>query len=559
MKNKNIYVLIIFLFCILGCQESFLDETPTDELTTETYYTTEEDFETAITGVYGIFCTWRQYMEFVPMIDMATPAAVHGSSRYGQWHWGNSGFTPDDLTTSHLVYKYWQKWWLGIGRANEVLYRIEENGDDVFTTEGLEDRIKGEALFLRALFYFHLTYIWGDLPLQTEPTGGDSYFPSKVDQSKIVEQIESDLTKAIDLLPSVTEYRGTDDMGRASRGAAKALLGKTYCFEEDWENATTILADLIDDGDYELTSGSTGFNDQFWEEGENGEESIFEIQYASGLDDQYNNAFVTYCAISGTGITTVSGDGYGYIQPTDWMVDKFETVNGYDVSSNYDSTKTDGSYAFSYSSDDPDFNPDSAFDNRDPRLKWTAMYEGSSYLSEKWPDNTFAASSPDESNFSTVKYIVDQSSMYGSGMNLVVLRYADVLLLYAEALMEQNELSEAASYVNMVRSRGSVNMPDVPSDVSSDQSSLREYIHDERIRELAFEYGHVFFDLRRWYGDGDYNYKGGLWVEEMTDYWTANKLGHDCDAIDIDDHNILFPIPQDEIDLNPNLEQNDGY
>ena len=140
-------------------------------------------------------------------------------------------------------------------------------------------------------------------------------------------------------------------------------------------------------------------------------------------------------------------------------------------------------------------------------------------------------------------------------MNLVALRYADVLLLYAEALLEQNKLESAANYINMVRNRASVNMPNVPNNIVANQISLRKYLHNERMRELAFEYGHLFFDLRRWKDDSGNN----LWLEEMNSYWTANKLGHSNDAIKIDEHNILWPIPQSEIDLNPNLEQNSGY
>lgn len=555
MKFNKIYtgLLIAFLFSAVGCQESFLDYTPTDSLTSETYYTTEEDFLIAVNGVYGINCTWRQMMEFVPMIDMATPAAVFGGSRFGQWHWGNSGFTPSDASGG-AIWNFWRKWWLGIARANEVLYRIDQVSDDIFSSTEYKNQLKGEALFLRAFYYFQLTYSWRDLPLLTEPTSKDSYYPEKSDQQLIIKQIIADLTEASSLLPSVKKFRGTEDLGRATQGAALALLGKTYCFQEDWGNATTTLKKLIDTKDYDLTPGATGFNDQFWSAGENGIESIFEIQYTSGNGDQYGNAFVTYCAPGGVGIDD-AGAGYGYIQPTDWMLDKFETVNGYKVASHYVSTNTDGSMNFTYSSDDPSFDASLPFDNRDPRLKWTIMYEGSPYLDEKFPNNSFVPSAPKESNFSTVKYLVHQASFASSEMNLVVLRYADVLLLYAEALMEQNKLGDAATYVDMVRSRTSVNMPGVPDDVIASQSALREYIHNERIRELAFEYGHLFFDLRRWRDESGNN----LWLSEMQKYWTANKLGHDNSAIDIDEHNITWPLPQSEIELNPNLEQNEGY
>ena len=548
MKIKVIYIglIISLLIYITGCKESFLDSSPTDQLTTETYYETESDFILSVNGIYAINCLWRQNMEFFPMIDMATPVAVKGSGRFGQFHWGNSGYTPADVPSD--VKNWWKRWWQGISRANEVLKRLEENGDEVFTTVGLQDRIKGETLFLRAFYYFNLTYIWGDLPLITEPVTEETYYPTRDAHSAIVEQMISDLTEAKSLLPSVTQYRqNTDDLGRASKGAAMALLGKIYCFEEQWSKAATELKKVIDLGDYQLTSGLTGFNDQFWPTGENGVESIFEIQYTSGLGDQYGNGFVSYCATGGVGIDGAGG-GYNYIEPTDYLVDFYETKNGYKVKSTWLSN-ADSKDNFSYSSDDPAFNSENPFTNRDPRLSWTVMYEESAYVDDKFPGHTFTAASPVESNYATVKYIVGQNAFAQSDMNIIVLRYADVLLLYAEALMEQNDLDNAATYVNMVRSRPSVAMPDVPNNVIASQSILREYIHEERIRELALEYGHVFFDMRRW----------GIWVDEMKAFWTTNKYGHENAAIDIDEHNILWAIAQDEMDLNPNLEQNPDY
>ncbi len=548
MKYKILYItLFIILVTHISCNEEFLDTTLTSELTTETFFETENDFIMAVTGIYGINCIWRQNMEFFPMIDMATPLAVKGSGRFGQWQWGNSGYTPEDIPSD--IKSWWTKWWLGIARANEVLKRLEEAETEIFSSEEIYNRIKGEALFLRAFYYFNLTYIWGGLPLQTEPVTEEDYYPEKVEQSVITAQMIEDLKAAQSLLPPVTEYRNNpDDLGRASNGSAMALLGKVYCFEEQWSNAATVLKELIQTGNYGLTQGTTGFNDQFWPTGENGIESIFEIQYTSGIGDQFGNSYISYCATGGVGIDA-AGAGYNYIEPTDYLVDLYETKNGYKVTSSYVETDASGAMIFNYSSDDPSFDSDNPFDNRDPRLMWTVMYEGSSYVDEKFPDNSFTAASPVESNYATAKYIVYQDAFAQSDMNMVVLRYADVLLLYAEALMEQGELSEAASYVNQVRSRPSVDMPDIPSDIAASQSDLREYIHEERIRELALEYGHVFFDMRRW----------GIWVDEMKEYWTANKLGHEHDAINIDEHNILWPIPQDQLDLNPNLLQNSGY
>jgi starch-binding outer membrane protein, SusD/RagB family len=545
MKIKTIYFWLSFMFLLVltnACDDSFLESYPIDQLTTATYYQNDEDFDKAVTGVYNSFTTWRQQLDFFPMLDMATPVAVMGGGRFRAYHNGNSGFAP----TSGIPALWWSCYWVGVGRANEVLKQIQDKGASI-STDALRNRYKGEVLFLRAQFYFFLTYLWGDVPLITEPVS-DNLYPEKAPHADIVEQMIADLQEAETLLPSVAEYRTNSELlGRASKGAAMSLLGKIYCFEKRWSEGAAELKKVIDSGEYELTQGPTGFNDQFWASGENGPESIFEVQYTSGQDDNLGNGFITYCATAGTGIDE-AGAGYNYLEPTEYLTDMYETSNGYAVKSTWVSAAASKD-SFSYESADPAFDPLKPFENRDPRLKWTVMYEGSPYIGEKFPANTFTAASPAESNFATVKYIVHQTTGMQSDMNLIVMRYADVLLLYAEALMEQNTLSEAVTYVNMVRNRPSVNMPGVPSAIAADQGLLRNYIHQERIRELACEYGHVYFDLIRW----------GTWVDQMNNYWVANRHGATNAAATFNDHNTLWPIPQDEMDLNPNLVQNDGY
>ncbi len=548
MQTKFLFIALFALLLLnsIGCKESFLDNYPKDMLTTETFYETEDDFIQSVNGIYGINSIWRQSMEYFPMTDICTPYVTRGSGRFGQFDWGGNGYTPDGVPGD--MQKWFKYWWIGISRANEVIYRAEEKGDEVFTTSGLKDQIIGEALFLRAIYYFFLSDLWGGMPLITEPVTQETYYPARDTKAVIVEQMILDLQEAQNLLPSITKYRNNPtELGRASKEAAQALLGKIYCAEKQWANAATELKKVIDSHNFQLTPGPTGFIDQFWPEGENGIESIFEWQYKSGIGDQYGNAFVTFCATGAAGLD-VGGGGYNYIEPTDYLVDLYETTNGYKVKSTWTGSGESQDY-FDFYSDDPNFDSENAFANRDPRLKWTVAYEGNPYVDEKWPNNTFTAASPMESNYGNLKMIVYQEGSMQSDMNMVVLRYADILLLYAEALMEQTNLSEAVSYVNMVRSRPSVSMPDVPSSVTGSQSDLRQYIHEERIRELATEYGHVYFDMKRW----------GIYVDEMKAYWTANKFGRVNLAVSIDEHNVLWPIPTEQLDLNPNMEQNPGY
>jgi len=531
-----------------SCKESFLDSVPSNKVNTGDFYRNDDDFIKATNGIYtSAFTPYRQDMEYFPWIDMATPIAVKGGGRFGVFQWGgsNQGFT---ATNYHGDQKgWWNNWWIGVARANEVIARVGQKGGNI-STDALRNRVLGEAKFLRAQLYFFLTYIWGDVPLYKEPVTDATTYPKRAPHAEVVELMIQDLKDAETLLPSVTEYRNkATNMGRASRGAAMGLLGKIYCFEKRWAEAEDELNKVILSNDYQLIQGAAGFNSLFLPTGENGLESIFEIQYGIGFGDALGNAFVTFCARGNSGIDP-GGNGNNYIEPTEYLTDKYETINGYSVHSEWISRSTRDSFQFT--SADPAFDPLKSFENRDPRLMYTVMYEGSPYLAAKWPKNTFTAAKGTESNYATAKYIYPQPAAYQSEMNMVVMRYADVLLLYAEACMEQNTDAKraiAVTNVNLVRSR--VGMPGVPANVATDETLLRNYIHDERIRELACEYGHVFFDMRRW----------GTWVQEMKSWYTANKHGRGNTATLLDEHNVLWPISKSELDANVNLKQNPGY
>jgi starch-binding outer membrane protein, SusD/RagB family len=549
MNTKYKFLVLVSVVAVFfaSCSESFFDSTPKGTPNSGDFYKNEADFNAALAGVYNSFHPYRQDMEYLPMIDMCTPIAASGGGRFGLFHWGGTGFTPTNMH-SDLV-GWWGNYFGGIARANDLLNRLDKQGDAI-GNQATRDRMKGECLYLRAQFYFFLTNLWGDVPLYTSVIkGGDVYTP-KTPRIDIWDQLIQDLTDAETLLPSVTTYRANNGalLGHASKGSAMALRGKLLCYEKRWDEAETVLKKLIDSKDYDLTPGATGFGDQFLPSGENGIESIFEIQYSSITTDiSTNNAFVSFCATTGS-YCNVDGSGNNYIEPTDYLTDKYETKNGYAVNSQFvlNAASKD---SFVFTSADPAFDPLHSFNNRDPRLMYTVMYQGNPWMNKVFPLNKFTADKPVDSNYATMKYMYLQPAQTNSSMNMVLIRYADVLLLYAEALMEQNKLSDAAVYVNKVRSRPSVVMPDVPAAIVADQARMRSYIHDERIRELSCEYGHVLFDMLRW----------GTYIDEMHNWWIANRNGRGKPANTFDQHNTVWPIPQSEINANPNLKQNPGY
>ena len=547
MKRKyiQIWALALLLTGTSACSDSFLEAVPTSMITTENYYQSDDDFIAGVNGVYNALHEYRQSQDYFPTLEIATPCATQGNvgnARWGKYNWGGNGYTP---SACELDKKWWPFWWRGIRRASEIIDKIGRKGD-VISSADLRNRIQGEAYFLRAYNYFYLTYLYGDVPYIT--TTSEDVYPARAPRADIVELMISDLQKAESLLPSVTTYRGTENIGRASKGSAMALLGKVYCYEKRWAEAEAELKKLVATNDYKL---NTSFVDQFTTlAGENSDESIFEIQFIESQGDDRCSAYATFCGTIGANIG--NGSGWNYNQPTEYLTDMYQTKNGYDVTSTWVSSDATRDY-YSFSSTDPAFDGSSdatAFANRDPRLMYTVYYEGSPYLAATWPNNTFTAGTPTQQNYGTVKYIVNQPWNLNSGQNHIVMRYADMLLLLAEALMEQNKGTDAATYVNMVRSRTSVAMPNVPATVVANQTQLREYIHKERIRELAMEYGHVFFDLRRW----------GVWTSEMNKYWTAKKHGWtEATQANFTTTQELWPIPQSEMDLNPNLTQNPGY
>ena len=548
----------IVLVCIIGfysCGEDFLTQYPKDKVVAANFYKSDADFEAAINGVYDAY-VWYQRGEFFPMQDMCTPFANGGGGRYSVYKYGKIGLS----STWNMAAQWWELLYLAIFRANVVLENADKKDSEV--SEAIRNRVKGEAYFLRAYSYFHLAYLYGDVPLILGPQQYEDLLVVRTPKNEVVKQIISDLSIAENLLPSVKTYRGTKNLGRASKGAAKSLLGKVYVFEKRWKEATDKLIEVIQSGDYELTPN---YSDMFWPTGENGIESIFEHQYEVDDPDKNANYYSVHCGFSNEsnyGWYT----GFDYINPVQNFVDKFETTAGYAVASTFvrrNNTSPYPTFVYDYSCSDPNFKKDEPFKNRDPRLKWTVWYEDTPYIQE-FEQRTgqsgvnYKSRYSKESNYNTVKYITGRfDKQNNNSMNTISIRYADILLLYAEAQIEQNDLPEAIKYINMVRKRPSVNMPTVEEismvqnmNLTTNKENLMNYLREERYRELAFEYGHMYYDQVRW----------DVLADEQVKYWTANKEGFNNPALtSFSKDYYLFPIPNDERIKNSNLTQNPGY
>lgn len=562
--TQKLFVLVLLMSLWQACGEDFLTQYPKDQVTAATFFKTEADYNAAINGVYDAL---TEYMvaEFQPFMDMATPFCECGGAQFHVYKIGQTGGVINIDDQYGVSRNYWRLYFRGIGRANNVLANIEISESPV--SETIKNRIRGEALFLRAHSYFNLIQLFGDVPLIIAPQTYDELLVSRTPKVKIVEQMISDLTLAEGNLPSVKTYRGTSNLGRVSKGAAQALLGKYYLYQENWAKAEEWLDKVIASGDYQLVPN---YVDQFWPTGENGPESIFEIQYSSA-DASANgrvdrNRYPLYAGFDKVS-NTYWVEGFDYMLPTEYYCDQFETKNGHKVQSSFVKRTTiqNGNFNFQYDfiSSDPAFDPSKPYDIRDPRLKWTVWYENTPYITEDFmkranmTGTNYNASYSERSNHSTVKYLTGMASPSdNSDMNMIVIRYADVLLMSAEAKLEQAKLGGAVSLINQVRQRPSVNMPTVEQvgltqgkDIAGNQANLRQYLREERYRELAFEWGHLYFDQIRW----------KVFDDEMVKYWTASKEGYSNQAFVWNDMWWLWPIPAAEREKNPNLLQNEGY
>lgn len=479
MKNKIFTLLLITtLLLMMSCNKDFLELPPISLPVVEVLYKTDKDFQDAITGCYA------------SLRDQYENMYIFGDVRSDDsWHaLGNnvSMVAIDNFAerSSESVYaSTWSNYYKTIDRANLVLSKIENADVSVVINK---ERYIAEAKFLRAFAYFDLVRIFGDVPKVTVPISIDASYEMKRESvSKIYEEvIIPDLSAAENALPQ--NYSGVD-IGRCTKGAAKALLGKVYLYIKNFQNAESKLQEVTT-MNYALLPK---YNDLFdYTKDEHHSEYIFDIEYLTGGTDvgsYFSNNFLP--------------------KSTDSHAEEYFGIVGGAGELN---TPTWDLYY--------------AFDNNDPRRNITV--DSGYYDNGVWYDffqiETF-----------TQKYLAATPSNGHSLVNWKVIRYADVLLMYAEALNENNKTELAISYLNQIRNR--VGMSQY-SNLSKDET--REKIYHERRLELGME-GHRWFDLIR----------------------TGRALDI-CESLGMKSHNQVFPIPLREIQVvnDPNIfPQNPEY
>ena len=539
------YLSIIAAALLMGSFSScsdFLDRYPLEELSDESFWKTEKDAEMAVSNLYNVLPTWD--------VDEAINSddAVHGI----KWAAGNQSkgvYDPSDYGWSG-EYGY-------IRQANLVLEKIQE----MDLSEDAYKKLEGQARFFRAYTYFTLIRSFGAVPYIDKPLElTDVENITRTPKDEVYAKVMEDFDIAIANLP--VQWDETNS-GRITKGAAMAMKARAALYYNNWQTAMDEAKKVMDLGQYELyDKDNTGrYKELFWEVADGCDEFILSVQYNAPTRTHYLIGWECFPTL-----------GWGGLNPTQSLVDAFEDINGAPIANStiYDST-----------------NP---FANRDPRLEVNVLHDGETmygvtikvaplsssgntgigqhgdatatgYYQQKWLDPS----------------IDPQSTGWDMGKDWVVIRYAEVLLTYAEAKNELSPLDPSAfDAVNQVRRR--VGMPDLQSTdptkptYCGTQDDLRKRIWNEWRVEFALEGGKRQWDIRRWgiakdvlnapfeglrytlvddpnAPKGDNGKKCILYVGEPLKLTGSHY----------EDHNYLLPIPQTEIDLNPKLEQNPGY
>lgn len=487
----------------------------------DSFWKTDLDGLKGVNAAYGSLLTDGTYMRSTPLLLDLKGDDVRSNSPWPAM--ANVGKFNSNVSDAAIYGWAYETYYQGVFRANQVLTNVP---GITFQDAGLKNRILGQAYFLRGLYLFHAVNMFKNVPVPIELS---AIYPQK-SQAEGWAQVIADFKMAADLLP--TTYAGINSIdskdsqgvtikGRATKGAALGYLGKAYLFTNDFVNAKNTFKQVIDLGVYSLVSN---YRDNFTETNENNSESLFEVQFsreAGGVDLGWGGAPGTGWGKTSARAITYGPRGFGFtdVQPTRTLFNEFQQE------------KTTANTV-------------------DPRLDATMFYNKPGMkLYGKDFATQYATNSADLNDLFCRKYQnsdgqkVDEFD-WRSGINERLLRYADILLMYAECLNETGDTAGAYTYIQMVRSRvGLPNLATAKPNMTKEQ--MREQIGHERFLEFALE-GHRFDDIRRW---GWLNDPVKLaWLKSRDVEFDTYKAGRE-----------FFPIPQLEKDNNPGTIQNDGY
>ncbi|QEM11256.1 RagB/SusD family nutrient uptake outer membrane protein [Mucilaginibacter rubeus] len=513
--TKAVFTLLLVAAFAMGCKKSDLTTVNPNAQTTQTFWQNSSDAVKGINAVYGSLIIDGSYMRFSPIVENTRGDDATSYSPWDQIY--NMGKFNMQSTGDGVLFS-WTAYYQGILRANEVLKYVPAINMDA----ELKKRVLGQAYFLRGLYYFHLADFYKNVPMPLVPAASSTdYFQKQQPQDVVWAQVISDFKSAESMLP--TTYNGLSpdgQVGRATKGAAAAYLGKTYLFTKKYAEAAAEFKSVIDMGLYSLVPN---YYDNFFANNENNAESIFEVQFsrdAGGTDLGWGGDPSSGWGRTSARAITFGAASFGFtdVQPTPVLYNEY-----------LQEKTTTGAV--------------------DPRLDVTMYYNKPG---EKLYNQDFATRYAGSSSLNALfchKYENGDSGQadeydWRSGINERLMRYADVLLMYAECLNELGTTNDAYQYIQMVRNRvGLPNLATVKPGMS--QAEMREQIGHERFLEFSLE-GHRFDDIRRW-----------GWLQDATKL--AWLKARDPEFNTYTPGKEYLPIPLTEVQTNVGLVQNTGY
>lgn len=544
--NRSVIIAILSTCLLSGCNKDFLDKQPLDQLSTASFWKTESDALLGLTGVY--------YLE-----GEETGTAAKQQREF--WNQDNylrlfeattdNGFEKDnevtDITSGNLISTYnpvndlWKTSYLKIAKCNNFLANIGSVNMD----ETKRAQMIAEVKTIRAYDYFYMAFLWGDVPLVIKVQSvQEANTVTRTPRADVIAFAISELQAAITDLPAT---HPDAEKGRISKGGALGILGRVFLAEKSWAEAASAYKQIMDLGIYII---DPSFTNLFIIAGENSKEIILS---SKRMPNVYGNSILLSCL----GFTW---GGFHHYSPFNGELQDFECIDGKPIT------------------ESPLFNIDNPYVNRDPRLLKTffinnvTVFKGSKYISS--PDSS-ASKYPDQltrrpwSGYALLKFCDANYSgdVRNYGCDFPMIRYAEVLLSYLEANIESGApitQSLLDQTINKVRGRAEINMPPV---TETDATKLTVILRRERRNELAWE-GLRLFDLYRWriahivLNAKFYGMK--LCTSVMAPTYT--KFPVDAQGYFYvkqknfrENVDYLWPIPQRERDVNPNLTQNPGY
>ena len=509
MKTKfSKLLLLVMLIFAVSCKKDVLNLDNPNTLTVDQFWKTEGDAQKGVNAIYAMFYQtggWNRWIYF--RLDLTSDEGFSNSPwiELGDWtrfQYVNYNFFEGNVNSYQNFYK-------AIFRCNQVLTYVP---DISFADPKKKAQLLAQAKFLRAYYHYYAAVLWENFPLVTtlqSPTD----VPAASTLAQVWAQVEKDLQEASADLPE--QWTGAE-LGRATKGAAQALLGKALMQQRKWSEAKTAF-DYLVTGAGKGYYGLVDFKDNFRAENENNKESVFEIQFSDANKTAEGDGPNSNMGTNRAQFFAPRSIGWSDGQARYWTVGEFKkekTLSG----------------------------------GVDPRLRYTLFYPA---LEADFGDKIYGRSwewGADEAWFK--KYSRDymrNNEDYFNQVNNRVIRYADVLLMYAEALNELGQTTEAYQYVNLVRQRSNMATMQVayPA-IGTDQTLFRNRLKTERMLELCGE-SVRWADLKRW---GDLDTQAAVNEVALRDPDFKNFV--------VGKH-IRLPLPQVEVENNTNLRQNPNY